>query len=550
MTTHYSDESSPLLDIYSRPRTEVWPGAESHSDARAEPNYRVLATAWVIAATVIRFVSVASLPLGNGEAYYYSWSRFLDWSYYDHPPLVAWMVRLTTLFGSSPAAVRLGPILAAGAFGLIFYRLAERLYRPRAAFFGLILVTALPVFLGSSFILNPEAPLAPLWVGFLFALEGMRRRDGWHRPIVAGVLLGSAFLAKYTAVLLLPATLLYLVCSAPARRWLRRPSFYAGGLVALAITLPVTIWNETRGWPSLRLHLVERATAALPVAGENRINQLVAVSSSSGTGLVGSFLRVLVGQLMSYSPLLAPLLIIALVRALRQSRRDDRSLFITAFSWPVLLPLLAAMTRFQDAEQHWTMVAFVPAVIAAGAYVDEAWSRARLVRGLMVAGVLLSGIVFFVANVHARTTTLLRLIPTAHYDARADMINELIGWDELRAGVTRAATAAHGNVVLASNHYSLCGRLLYETGDSPAVYCPTARRSSFDFFDRHDPPADATVIALTTDIHEELPDGLEGRSCTTADPIDIDRGGRRVARYFIQTCAPTPVDSEKRATRD
>ena len=36
------------------------------------------------------------LPLGNGEAYYYSWSRFLDWSYYDHPPLIAWMVRLTT----------------------------------------------------------------------------------------------------------------------------------------------------------------------------------------------------------------------------------------------------------------------------------------------------------------------------------------------------------------------------------------------------------------------------------------------------------------------
>ncbi len=543
MTAHYPDESSPLIDVYSLQ-------AEGRADVRSEPGYRVLASWWVLSATLIRLVCVASLPLGNGEAYYYSWSRFLGWSYYDHPPLVAWMARLTTLFGSSPAAVRLGPILAAGAFGLIFYRLAEKLYRPRAAFFALVLVTALPVFLGSSFILNPEAPLAPLWVGFLFVLEGMRRRDGWHRPLLAGTLLGLAFLAKYTAVLLIPATLLYMAASAPGRRWLRRPSFYAGGLVALVIALPVLVWNETRGWPSLRLHLVDRASAALPVAGENRINQLVAISSSTGTGLVGSFLRVLVGQLMAYSPLLAPLLVIALVRALRQARRDDRSLFITAFSWSILLPLLAAMTRFQDAEQHWTMVAFIPAVIAAGHYVDEGWSRAKLARTVAVAGVALSGIVFVAVNVHARTTTLLRLIPSAHYDARADMINELIGWDDVRASVTRAASAAHGNVVLASNHYSLCGRLLYEMGDSPAVYCPTARRSSFDFFDRRDPPANATVIALTTDIHNELPQGLEGRSCTLADTVDIERGGRRVARYFVEACPPAPEDSEKRASRD
>jgi len=367
MTTNFTDESSPLLDLHVLPD-------ESREDGRSQPNYGVLALGWILAATVVRLVCVGPLPISNGEAYYYTWSRFLDWSYYDHPPLIAWMVRATTIFGSSPAAVRLGPVLAAGAFGLLFYRLAESLFRPRAAFFALVLVTALPVFLASSFVLNPEAPLAPLWVGFLCVLEGMRRRDGWHRPLLAGVLLGFAFLAKYTAVLLVPAALVYVVSSAPTRRWLRRPSFYAGGLAALLVALPVLLWNQARGWPSVRLHLVERAAAALPVPGENRINQLVAISSSGGGSFVESFLRVLVGQLMAYSPLLAPLLGMALVRSLRRFRRDDRDLFITAFSWPVLIPLLIAMTRFQDAEQHWTMMAIVPAVLAAGHYADEAWS--------------------------------------------------------------------------------------------------------------------------------------------------------------------------------
>jgi hypothetical protein len=543
MTT-LTDDSRPLLEV------DAGLADDSFVGDRSETNYRALAMSWVAVATLVRLVFLAPLPLGNGEGYYYSWSRFLSLSYYDHPPMVAWMVRLTTVFGSSPAAVRLGAVLSAGAFGLMFYKLAERLFRPRAAFFALVIVTAVPVFLASSFILNPEAPLAPLWVGFLLAVERMRKNDEWYRPLIAGALLGAAFLAKYTAFLLFPSALIFLAASSSSRRWLRRPSFYAGGALALLMTMPVLVWNQTRGWPSLHLHLVERAAVAVPVAGENTVNQLVAISSSSGSGLVQSVARVLVGQLMAYSPLLAPLLVLGLVRALRRVRIDDRDLFLSAFTWPVLLPLLAAMTKLHDAEQHWTMVAFMPAIILAGRYADEVWTRAKAVRALMVSGVALSGVAFLLINIHAHSTSLLRLIPADRYDARADMINELNGWDQVRSSLAQVASAAPGNVVLASNHYSLCGRMLYEMGDWPPVYCPTARRSAFDFFERHDPPANATVIVLTSDIHAELPPGLQGRTCSVADQVDIERGGRKVAHYVVQSCRPEPVPSEERASRD
>jgi hypothetical protein len=540
MTTNYTDESSPLLDVrasYAEP-----------SSVREQPNYWAYAVGWVIAATVVRMVSMNPIPLGNGEAYYYSWSRFLDWSYYDHPPLIAWIVRLTTTFGHSAGAVRLGPILAAAAFGLLFYRLAQQLFRPRTAFFALVLVTALPVFFASSFIVNPEAPMAPLWVGFLLAVERMRRNDEWHRPIVAGVFLGLAFLAKYTAVLLVPAVLLYLALSPNSRRWLRRPSFYAGGAVALLLAAPVLAWNFARGWPSLQLHLVERVGALRPVAGENTVNQLVAVSSSDGVGLLQSIARVLVGQLISYSPLLAPLLVVALVKSARRARRDDRDLFLTAFSWPVLLPLLVAMTKFKDAEQHWTMMAMLPAVIAAARFGDEGWARLKAARLLANAGLALSAFLFLTAHVHARTTALLRAIPADHYDPRADTINELIGWDQVRPKVSLAASAVRGDVVLASNHYSMCGRLLFEMGDAPNVYCPTARRSAFDFFGRRDVPADATVIVVTNDVHTEIPAGIEGRTCSVVDQVEIERMGRRVAHYSVQSCPPAHSESLERAS--
>jgi hypothetical protein len=96
----------------------------------------------------------------------------------------------------------------------------------------------------------------------------------------------------------------------------------------------------------------------------------------------------------------------------------------------------------------------------------------------------------------------------------------------------------------------MCGRLLMETGDAPNVYCPTARRSAFDFFDRRDPPANATVVTLTSDIHSDLPAGLEGRTCALSDDIVIERAGRAVAHYFVHSCPPVQAPLEKRASRD
>jgi 4-amino-4-deoxy-L-arabinose transferase-like glycosyltransferase len=453
------------------------------------------------------------------------------------------MVRATTMFGASPVAVHLGPVIASGAFGLLLHRLAERLVPPRAALLALVVVTALPVFLASSFIVNPEAPLAPLWVGFLLAVLTMRDRDEPYRPLVAGGLLGFAFLAKYTALLLVPASLIYFAASPPMRRWLRRGSFYAGGLTALVIALPVVAWNAERDWPSLRLHLVDRLGASVPVPGENTVNQLVAISSSSGSGFFQGVARIAVGQAMSYSPLLAPFLVIGLIRSFRRVRTDDRDLFVTAFSWPVLLPLLAAMVALKDSEPQWTMVAFIPAAIAAGRSIDDAWAKAKRPPILASAGFALTGAAFLAANIHAHSTLLLRLIPSAKYEARADIINELAGWDEVSAAMARAASAASDRVVLASSHYSLCGRLLFETHDTPHVYCPTARRSAFTFFDRQEAPPDATVILLTSDIHEGLPAGLTGRACSEADRLDISRGGRKVATYFVRSCAPAPTRS-------
>ena len=247
-------------------------------------------------------------------------------------------------------------------------------------------------------------------------------------------------------------------------------------------------------------------------------------------------------QILAYSPFLLPFMLAALVRALQRARSDDRDLFVTSFSWPVLYVVLGVMVWIKDAEPHWAMVGFIPAAIAAGHSADGALSRGRRLPVLAIGGVLISAVLYVATAIHMHSNVLFRLLATSHYDARADMSNEMIGWERVRSSLERAVHATPGLVVLASNQYAMCGRLAFETGDSPEVYCPTARPSAFDFFGlgRRYPPAHAAVIMLTNDIETALPPTLELRTCSPVTRFPSNERAALVARYFVYSCTPIP----------
>ena len=248
---------------------------------------------------------------------------------------------------------------------------------------------------------------------------------------------------------------------------------------------------------------------------------------------------------MSYSPLLAPLLVLGLVRATApRSRRRPRPVPHGLHAGRCSLP---AARRDDQAPRR--RAALDDGGLHArrhrrrARYVDEAWTRARAAaRGWPSAGVGLSG-----AGVPRRRTSthtataLLRLIPADQYDPRADMINELNGWDQVRASLAQAASAAPGNVVLASNHYSLCGRMLFEMGDCAAGLLP------------HGAPLGVRLLRATRSAderhrhrpHERHPPRAAPSACRAARARSPTRStssgaGCRVARYFVQSCRPVP----------
>jgi len=86
--------------------------------------------------TVFRLFYVQWIELAPDESYYFTWSRWLQWGYYDHPPMVGLLIYLgTAVAGMTELGVRL-PCVVIGAFlTFILYRMGSEMFRSERAGF-------------------------------------------------------------------------------------------------------------------------------------------------------------------------------------------------------------------------------------------------------------------------------------------------------------------------------------------------------------------------------------------------------------------------------
>jgi 4-amino-4-deoxy-L-arabinose transferase-like glycosyltransferase len=121
--------------------------------------------------TIFKIIFAGLIDISPDEAYYWNWSRHLALSYYDHPPMVAYIIYLTTFFKffSHEIFVRGGAILMGAGTSYIVYSLARDIYKDERAGFwaALWLNIALLFSLGAS-IITPDTPQAFFCALFLF----------------------------------------------------------------------------------------------------------------------------------------------------------------------------------------------------------------------------------------------------------------------------------------------------------------------------------------------------------------------------------------------
>jgi hypothetical protein len=159
------------------------------------------------------------------------WSKHLAGGYYDHPPMVAVVIRLGTLIaGDTEFGVRLVSILLALPMSWAIYQAAAILFGSRrvAASSAILLNVTLMAAVGTM-IVTPDAPLLVASSLLLFALAKVLQTGRGVWWLTVGAAAGCALLSKYTALFFGPAILIWLVAVPKLRHWLISPWLYLGG---------------------------------------------------------------------------------------------------------------------------------------------------------------------------------------------------------------------------------------------------------------------------------------------------------------------------------
>jgi hypothetical protein len=200
----------------------------------------------------LRLVAAAFTPITFDEAYYWMWSKHLAGGYYDHPPMVAVVIRLGTMIaGDTEFGVRLVSILLALPMSWAIYLAAAILFGSRrvAASSAILLNVTLMTAVGTM-IVTPDAPLLVASGFLIFALAKVLQTGQGAWWLAVGAAAGCALLSKYTALFFGPAILIWLIAVPKLRRWLLSPWLYLGGVVALLLFAPVILWNAEHDWVS------------------------------------------------------------------------------------------------------------------------------------------------------------------------------------------------------------------------------------------------------------------------------------------------------------
>lgn len=225
---------------------------------------------------VVYAALAAWVPPHDDELYYWCWSKELQLSYFDHPPLTAVLIRASTaLLGDSVFALRLPACIAT----VVVLGVIGWLTRPRGILFATVFT---PVYTFGAIMITPDTPLLLFWALYLAWLVVVHQRltpadgsepgkVGWLWWVAGGLLLGCGILGKYTTGLAVPAGLLsfLLIGFGSVRRWWLGYAVHLA--IAFAIASPILVFNIQHGFEPLLYqwsHANEAKAVGLKPLGE------------------------------------------------------------------------------------------------------------------------------------------------------------------------------------------------------------------------------------------------------------------------------------------
>lgn len=220
-------------------------------------------------------------PIGvvGDEAYYWEWSRRLDWGYFSKPPGIAWIHSLAGALSSQSAlGMKLTATVLAVAAVWFLYQALNLIAGERVAFAGAMAALLAPgnLLLGS--FLTTDSQLIFFWnLGFWMSCRIVfEKRVPAHVIWVLGLVIGTGSLFKQMMLVQIP--LVWIGVFWQRRDLLGRWELIVATLGSLIFLLPTLLWNISNEWITVEhtAHHFESSAAGL-MAALQRIGDLYGV---------------------------------------------------------------------------------------------------------------------------------------------------------------------------------------------------------------------------------------------------------------------------------
>lgn len=376
--------------------------------------------------------------LAHDEAYYWVYARWLDIGYYDHPPMIALMIRVGGWLMSAEGGVRLLTVLFSTLSVPLLYELCGR----RNFTLFALMFCACTVFQVYGFIAVPDSPLLFFTVLFFLAYREYKKKDSIPNVLFVAAAVACLLYSKYHGLLVIFFTVI------SDLSLFRRRSFYFIFALTILFYAPHILWQVQHDYPSYQYHILNKSqTYYNPVDSVEFIGAILFVAG--------------------------PLIAVPMIIAFSKHRRKDSLLRALKFTFWGFAVFFFLSTFNSAIEANWMAASVVPLFIVAHDYLVTAEKLQLWIRRLAVVSLVLFAFI--------RINLMTDIVPAAG----SKVMPEFYGWNEWAQALKEHAG---GCPVVIMNSYQRASKYsFYTDSDALSLNNMAYRSNQFDIW----PIADA-----------------------------------------------------------
>ncbi len=302
------------------------------------------------------------LPLHGDEAYYWMWSHHLQLGYYDHPPMIAYLIFLTNFISEAEWGVRLVNIFCFSLTAVYIFKLAKEMFDEHIALDAIIISSCVVLVHAGYLVTTTDSPVILFWTLSMYYSYKAIFYGKTSDYFLTGLMLGFTMISKYTGIMLVITLLIFLAFK--RRDIFLNPRFYLAVVVSFLVVLPMVWWNYQNDWISFAFQLGHGSTDNYTID-------------------IPAFLGFIAGQFGVFSPVFAGLLFFYLVKDKLYFK--DNKLFFLSLSVVVIFGFFMYKGIYKSMGLNYSAPMYVGGVILLSYIIDKYKFKKAYKVGLIIA---------------------------------------------------------------------------------------------------------------------------------------------------------------------